>query len=52
MINMVKFEKFNSVNSDDYRKILRKGGYPEGVLAKMTDEECEAEYDAIEVIGD
>ncbi|MCM3144342.1 hypothetical protein [Brevibacillus sp. MER 51] len=48
---MVAIEKYSAVKSDNYRDILRKGGYPEEVLLKLTDEECEAEYDAVEVIG-
>jgi hypothetical protein len=29
------------------RELLRKLGYPEEVLVKMTDEDCEGEYEAI-----
>ncbi|MED1800666.1 hypothetical protein [Brevibacillus porteri] len=48
---MITIEKYNAEKEDNYRDILRKGGYPEEVLSKLTDEECEAEYDAVEVIG-
>lgn len=36
-------------SADEYRERLRKCNYPEEVLAKMTDEDCEGECDAIGV---
>ncbi|GED55776.1 hypothetical protein EDM54_24200 [Brevibacillus borstelensis] len=41
-----------SVTSDnsEYRQLLRKNGYPERVLDKLSDEECEGECDAVGII--
>ncbi|WP_276914055.1 hypothetical protein [Aneurinibacillus aneurinilyticus] len=33
------------------RTLLRECNYPEEVLAKMTDEDCEAEVDALQTGG-
>lgn len=41
-----------SVSSDDneYRELLRKNGYPEHLLDRMSDEECEAECEAVGIV--
>lgn len=41
-----------SVSSDDseYRKLLLKNGYPEHLLYRMSDEECEAECEAVGIV--
>lgn len=41
-----------SVSSDDseYRELLRKNGYPEKVLDKLSDYECEGECEAVGIV--
>ncbi|CAM5794714.1 hypothetical protein BBOR36S_03598 [Brevibacillus borstelensis] len=50
MLNLKNGEEFKMKNQlNEYRELLRKCNYPEDVLAKMTDEDCEGECDAIGV---
>ncbi|KMZ42534.1 MULTISPECIES: hypothetical protein [Bacillales] len=41
-----------SVSSDgnEYRELLRKNGYPERVLDKLSDDECEGECEAVGIV--
>lgn len=41
-----------SVSSEDneYRQLLRKSGYPEHILSKMSDMDCEGECEAVGIV--